>query len=167
MSGRREYGIHRGTVTNNVDPKRQGRVQVQVPAVTGEGLFNWAQPCTPCSGDGLGLFMVPSVGAEVWVAFEAGDIDRPVVVGGFWTQGTPPSATGLPGTAVLKTDAITITLDSTPGAGGLTIEIGSPAVANPVTIAASSSGVELSVGASKVQLNGVSVKINDGALEVL
>ena len=164
---RRHEGIFRGSVTNNLDPLRQGRVQVSVPAILGEATLNWAMPCAPFAGNGVGLFTVPPVGASVWVAFEDGDPDRPIVLGGFWGAGEAPDPTGLPTTKVLKTDAITLKLDDLPGAGGLTIEVNPPAVAMPIKIAATASGLELSVGAAKVVLNGVTVRVNDGALEVL
>lgn len=163
----RQYGVYAGEVVNNIDPMMQGRVQVKVPAVLGEGSLNWAMPCAPFAGSGVGFFAVPPVGANVWVAFEGGDPDRPVVLGGFWGPGEAPDPVGLPTTKILKTDCVTLTLDDLPGAGGLTIEVNPPAVLMPIRIAATASGLELSVGAAKVVLNGVSVKVNDGALEVL
>ena len=75
--------------------------------------------------------------------------------------------TGLPTTKVLKTDGVTITLEDLPGGGGLTIEVGSPAVSVPMRVACTSDGIELSIGASKVLLSAASVSINDGALEVM
>ncbi len=68
---------------------------------------------------------------------------------------------------VLKTDSMTIELSDLPGAGGITVAVGSPAVAATISISATSSGVEISVGASKIMLSPVSVSINDGALEVM
>lgn len=162
-----EYGIHQGTVTQNVDLKTLGRVQVSVPAVLGDGKLAWALPCTPFSGKGVGLYTVPPVGAKVWVAFEDGDLDKAVVLGGFWEVGEVPAPHPLPTLAMLKTGCISVTLDDLPGGGGLTIEISPPAVSMPIKIAATSAGLELSVGASKIVLNGVTVKVNDGALEVM
>lgn len=164
---KRLYGVYAGEVVTNIDPLMLGRVQVKVPAVLGEGTMNWAMPCAPFAGNGVGLFTVPPVGANVWVAFEAGDPDHPIVLGGFWGATEAPDPTGQPTTKVWKTDCITLKLDDLPGAGGLTIEVNPPAVVMPIKIAATASGLELSVGASKVVLNGVTVKINDGALEVL
>ena len=39
------------------------------------------------AGSGVGLFTVPPVGANVWVEFEGGDIDYPILAGCFWGQG--------------------------------------------------------------------------------
>jgi hypothetical protein len=160
------FGKYRGTVVNNVDPLRLGRVQVSVPAVLGEGRLSWAMPCVPYAGNGVGLFAVPPTGANVWVEFEAGDPDSPILAGCFWGTGEVPG-TGLPTTKVLKTDGVTVTLEDLPGAGGLTIEAGPPATAMPVTISCTSSGVELSTGASSVQVGAASVSVNNGALEVM
>lgn len=62
------YGVYRGMVTDNVDPGAGGRVRISV-----EGRQAWAL-CT---------LSTPAiqVGSMVIVAFEAGDPDRPVVLG--------------------------------------------------------------------------------------
>lgn len=160
------YGKYRGRVENNLDPLMQGRVQVSVPAVFGTGRLNWALPCSPYAGDQVGLFAVPPVGANVWVEFEAGDPAVPILAGCFWGSGQVPG-TALPTTKVLATDAVTITLDDLPGAGGLTIEVGPPAAPVAMSISCAASGIELSIGASKVQLSAAKVSVNNGALEVM
>ncbi|MDP9342035.1 MAG: phage baseplate assembly protein V [Actinomycetota bacterium] len=161
------YGKYRGKVANNVDPMQLGRVQVSVPAVLGDGQMSWAMPCVPFAGSGVGLFLVPPVGANVWVEFEGGDTNYPIWSGCFWGIGEVPASPALAQMKVLKTDAMTVTLSDLPGAGGLTIEVNPPAVATPLKIALSSSGIELSNGAAKVSLTPASVSINDGALEVI
>ena len=61
------FGKYRGKVANNVDPLQQGRIQVSVPAVLGEGRLAWALPCVPYAGPGVGFFTVPPIGGNVWV----------------------------------------------------------------------------------------------------
>jgi hypothetical protein len=161
------FGKYRGTVTSNIDPQNMGRVQVSVPAVLGEGRLSWAMPCAPFAGNGVGFFAVPPVGANVWVEFEAGDPDYPIWSGGFWGIGEAPAQPALPFVKVLKTEAVTLKLDDTPGAGGFTLEVGPPAVAVPVRIVCDSGGVEISTGASKIEVTSVSVSVNGGALEVI
>jgi hypothetical protein len=160
------YGKYRGAVTNVDDPQKRGRVQVSVPAVFGEGQQNWAEPCVPYAGDGVGLFAVPPVGAAVWVEFEAGDSAYPILVGAWWCRDKAPPP-GVPAVKVWKTDAITITLSDLPDEGGFTVEVGAPAVSVPMKLALTSAGIELSIGGSSVQLTSASVSINDGALEVV
>jgi uncharacterized protein involved in type VI secretion and phage assembly len=158
------YGKYRGTVVDNVDPEGRGRVQVSVPAVFGDGRRNWAEPCVPYAGDGVGLLAVPPVGTPVWVEFERGDRDYPVLAGALWCDRAPSPG---PAVKVWKTDAVTITLSDDPNAGGLTVEVGAPAVGTPMKLSMTSDGISLSIGGSSVRLTAASVSINDGALEVV
>jgi hypothetical protein len=93
----RHYGKYRATCLNNVDPMQQGRIMVQVPSVTGEIPTGWAMPCAPVAGLMAGFFAVPPVGSGVWVEFEAGDVSRPIWVGGFWAVGELPGEPPSPG----------------------------------------------------------------------
>lgn len=86
---RRYLGKYRGTVLNNVDPMRQGRLQVAVPGVTGPLPASWAMPCVPIADLSSGVFVKPPMGAGVWVEFEQGDVDRPIWVGGYWSLSRP------------------------------------------------------------------------------
>lgn len=160
------FGKYRGQVVNNVDPLTRGRVQVSVPSVFGSGRMSWAEACVPYAGPGVGLFAVPPVGANVWVEFEAGDPDAPILTGCFWGTGDLPGPP-LPQVKTWKTEAVTITLSDLPGAGGLTIEVGPPAVPMSMKIACTASGIELTHGASSIALSAAQVSINNGALDVV
>lgn len=160
------YGKYRGTVANNIDPQMMGRVQVSVPSILGEGQLSWAMPCVPYAGSGVGFFAIPPNGANVWVEFEGGDPDYPIWSGCFWGMGEAPATPAVPFIKILKTDAITLKLDDTPGAGGFTLEVNPPAAATPLKILCNVSGIEISNGAAKIQLTPASVNINNGALEV-
>ena len=89
---RSSFGVRRATVTDIVDPEDRGRVPVRLAAHAGGAGSDpvlWATLCTPYAGEGQGLVVIPEVGTEVVVAFEAGDADRAYVVGSIWT-GPPP-----------------------------------------------------------------------------
>jgi hypothetical protein len=160
---RRFYGKYRGTVENNVDPLQQGRVQIRCPAVLGDGTLSWAMPCVPYAGDGVGLFLVPPAGANIWVEFEGGDANKPILAGCFWGVGEVPAAPAVEQMKVLQTDTTTFEVNDL--LGTLTITATTPIGA--AVIAAGPDALELSIAGRKVSLSPVSVTINDGALEVL
>ena len=133
----------------------------------GDGQLSWAMPNAPYGGPGVGFFAIPPIGANVWVEFEGGDADYPICAGCFWGSGEVPADPALPFVKVFQTDALTLRLDDTPGAGGITLEAKPPAVATPLLIKMDSSGIEISNGAAKIKLTPASVSVNDGALEVI
>jgi hypothetical protein len=161
------YGKYRGKVAANTDPLELGRVQVTCPAVLGDGRLAWALPCTPYAGPGVGFFAVPPVGADVWVEFECGDPDHPIWAGCFWSTGQVPARPALATTKMLKTDGLALTVNDLPEAGGVTLEVSPPAVAVPMKISLTSSGIEISTGIASVKLDSVSVSVNNGALKVI
>ena len=183
MPGQQFFGKYRGKVENNIDPMLQGRIQVSVPAVLGDGKLSWAMPCAPYAGSGVGFFAIPPNGANVWVEFEGGDPDYPIWSGGFWGIGEAPAQPAIPQMKVFKTDGITLTLNDLPGVGGFTLEVNPPVVAIPLKMAFSATGIqidappstvkigptgiELTNGAASIKLTPVTVSINNGALEVM
>lgn len=155
------FGKYRGSVSNNIDPQQKGRLQVSAPAVLGAGSLSWAEPCVPFAGDGIGFFMLPPIGANVWVEFEGGDPDYPIWSGCFWGTGQVPASPAIEGMRVIKTNGITITLNDLPGVGGVTIEL-----SGGQKISMTSTGVEITNGQAKVGLSGPTVSLNNGGLEV-
>src|SRR6476661_3350293 len=90
-------GKYRGTVLLNVDPEQRGRLQLTIPDVLGPIPSSWAEPCVPLAGPTgppMGVYMVPPIGAGVWVEFENGDPNYPVWVGCRWglPSDVPPLA---------------------------------------------------------------------------
>ncbi len=73
----RTDGVAIGVVVDTADPRASGRVRVQLPSVAGSAAV-WALACRS-----PGAVAGPSftIGGQVVVAFEQGDIDRPVVIG--------------------------------------------------------------------------------------
>jgi uncharacterized protein involved in type VI secretion and phage assembly len=160
----RFFGKYRGSVANNIDPLQQGRLQVNVPAVLGDGSLSWAMPCVPYAGSGVGFFTTPPVGANIWVEFEAGDPDYPIWSGCFWATGELPTEAALPMIKLIKTDTATVKIDDTPGAGGVSIELvsGARIVINATGIIEIDNGM-----GGSIQISGPQVSVNDGALEVI
>jgi hypothetical protein len=161
------FGKFRGTVINNIDPNQMGRLQVSCPQVLGLNLLSWAMPCVPFAGIMEGFYMLPMIGSNVWVEFEAGDPDRPIWSGCFWGQGQLPPAAVLPTVRTIKTSGGELTLDDTPGAGGITVQAGPPVVAVPCSVKLSASGIEITIGGASIKLDPARVNINNGALEVI
>jgi uncharacterized protein involved in type VI secretion and phage assembly len=88
--GGRFYAKYRATVVDNNDPIARGRLKVRVPAVMGETDV-WALPCLPLAGPGMGAYLMPEIGAGVWVDFEDGNPSFPIWSGGFWGDDQAPT----------------------------------------------------------------------------
>ena len=83
----RYYGKYRGIVVDNKDPERLGRLTLRVPSVLGTAVSDWAWPCVPYAGLAeQGFFVIPDVGADVWVEFEEGNLDSAIWVGSYWPK---------------------------------------------------------------------------------
>ena len=97
LFGRKLFGKYRGRVEDNADPHGLSRVQVSSPAALGAAARAWAMPCVPYAEPGVGLSMLPPVGADVWVEFEEGDARRPIWTGFLWDSpvAPPPAADDL------------------------------------------------------------------------
>lgn len=166
---KRWYGKYRGVVTQNIDPKKIGRVLVEVPDVLGPGLSSWAMPCLPMAGLQAGMFVVPPMQSGVWVEFEQGDADFPIWVGSFWgnagevpalAAATPPAI----GVIALQTQLQnTLMLSDEPGIGGFQLMTTSKAM-----ITVNDTGILISNGkGASILMTGNTVTINDGALVVM
>jgi hypothetical protein len=175
LQARTYYGKYRGTVINNVDPLLRGRLLVQVPDVLGPVPSSWAEPCTPLAGPTgppMGVYMVPPMGAGVWVEFEQGDPNHPIWVGCRWgtTADIPPLAlAGLPVSPniVMQTagqhTVMISDLPPTPATGGITLKSATGAM-----IVVNDSGIYISNGkGATITLVGPTVDINLGALTII
>lgn len=89
------YGVVVAIVTKNQDPDGLGRVRLKFPWLSDDQESDWARIATPMAGKKRGLFFLPEEQDEVLVAFEHGDIRRPVVLGGLWNgKDVPPEDNG-------------------------------------------------------------------------
>lgn len=81
------FGVYPGFVTDILDPDALGRIQVRFPFLGTDGdrdVRAWATLCTPYADADSGLEILPEVGSQVVVAFEAGNLRRPYIVGCAW-----------------------------------------------------------------------------------
>jgi uncharacterized protein involved in type VI secretion and phage assembly len=168
--GKRFYGKYRGMVLNNVDPMQQGRIQVQVPDVSGLGISSWAMPCLPAAGIQNGLYTVPPIGAGVWVEFEQGDPDFPIWVGGFWG-----SAAEVPALARTVPPAVpALTMQTTLGNGLVVSDMPGPTggivmkSTTGASIIVNDTGIYIQNGkGASIVMTGPTVTVNAGALVVV
>lgn len=79
-----QQGLAIGLVTNNNDPKNQGRVKVKFPWLSDKHESNWARVSSLGAGAQRGASWIPEVDDEVLVGFEQGDIHHPYIIGGLW-----------------------------------------------------------------------------------
>jgi uncharacterized protein involved in type VI secretion and phage assembly len=167
------FGKYRGTVINNLDPLQIGRLLVDVPDVLSLTPSSWAVPCVPLAGPTgppMGVFLLPPIGAGVWVEFEQGDPNFPVWVGCRWGAASdiPTLArAGLPvsPSIVLQTAGQNcLVISDAPGpAGGIMLKslTGAMILVNDV-------GITISNGkGATILMTGPTVTINNGALTVV
>jgi phage protein D len=76
------YGVVVAVVTNNDDPQHLGRVRLKFPWLSDSYESDWAWMLQAGAGPDSGASFLPEVNDEVLVAFEFGDVRRPMVIGG-------------------------------------------------------------------------------------
>ncbi len=157
------YGKYRGKVVNNLDPLMNGRLIVEVPAVS-ETPLSWAMPCVPYAGSGVGFFALPPIAANVWVEFEGGDPNYPIWSGCFWGDGQAPAKPAVPTTKILKTD--TAKLEFNDLLTSVSLEVLTPT--GPVKLEQGPDGIQLTIGSTslKLTLQGVDASIPASTLSV-
>ena len=165
----RFYGKYRGSVINTADPSQIGRIQVQVSDITGYKPSTWAMPCVPVAGIHAGIFVVPSIGSQVWVEFEQGNPDYPIWTGGFWSSAAevPPSAavSPYPNIVLQTTSQNSVVIgDAAPTStsGGIVLKS-----ANGAMIVVNDTGIYINNGkGAEITLLGATVDINKGGFTV-
>ena len=171
--GGRFFGKYRGIVTNNVDPLLRGRLMAQVPDVLGLAPSTWAEPCVPLAGPTgppMGVYLVPPIGAGVWVEFERGDPDYPIWVGCRWgaAADVPTLAhAGLPVSPNLVLQSAgqnAIVISDLPGpTGGIMLKSTTGA-----SIIVNDTGIYIQNGkGASLAMVGPTVTVNNGALTVI
>jgi uncharacterized protein involved in type VI secretion and phage assembly len=124
----RYFGVFPAIVTNVVDEKHLGRVEVRFPFLgkAGESVRAWATLLTPYADDDQGMMILPAKDSQVVVGFEAGVLERPYVLGAAWNgreklPAQPAEANNL---RLLKTrSGSLLEFDDTSGAAKITLTL--------------------------------------------
>jgi uncharacterized protein involved in type VI secretion and phage assembly len=124
----RHWGVYPAIVTDVVDPERIGRIEVSLPWLGGDGeeARAWATLLTPYADDDQGFEALPSVDTQVVVAFEAGDLRRPYIVGSCWNgrEALPEAAAAPNNKRLIKSRAGSLLeFDDTDGAFKVTLSL--------------------------------------------
>ncbi len=185
--GGRWYGVYPALVSDIKDPDGQGRVKITLPWApdTGSGRFEaWARLATFMGGNNRGSWFIPDVNDEVLVAFEAGNPDRPYVVGALWNgSDAPPDSMDGAGNNYRKVirsrNGVKVTLDDqdgqeklileTPGGQKVTLQDGPGTVtvedSNGNSLKMEASGVTVNASA-KVTISCSLMEISAGSVNV-
>ncbi|MCK4794438.1 MAG: hypothetical protein KAV87_62495 [Desulfobacteraceae bacterium] len=145
---------------------------LSIPDVLGVVPSTWAEPCTPLAGPTgppMGVYMVPPIGAGVWVEFEHGDPNYPIWVGCRW--GGPSDIpllahAGLPVSPniVMQTAGQnSFVISDLPGpTGGIMLKS-----ATGASIIVNDTGIYIQNGrGASLIMSGPTVTINNGALVI-
>jgi len=181
------HGVYPGLVSDIKDPDNQGRVKVKLPWLpdtAGAGCELWARLATFMAGNNRGAWFVPDVDDEVLLAFEAGELRRPYVIGALWNgQDGPPESmdgSGQNNKKVLRSrNGVKITLDDqsgqetllleTPGGQKVTLKDGPGQVliedSNGNSVKLESAGITVTASA-KVTVNASIVEVSASLVKV-
>jgi uncharacterized protein involved in type VI secretion and phage assembly len=126
----RYFGVYPAIVTNIVDSDNLGRIQVKFPGLgaDGDSVRTWATLLTPYADDDQGYEMLPAVDSQVAVAFEAGDLRRPYILGACWNgkEALPESPDAANNKRLIKTrSGSLLEFDDTDGAAKITLSTSS------------------------------------------
>lgn len=186
---KKQTGLVIGLVTNNEDPKDQGRVKVKFPWLSDKHESDWARVVSTGGGPQRGVMWIPEVNDEVLIGFEQGDMHHPYVIGGLWNgvdSPPEPSKKVVKGGKTIRRIQYTrkkhkIILDDSDDSPGITIEdmngntIHIDSKTNKLTIKMkgdidieaathislkANTGVDIDGGAGVVNIKGSMIKLN-------
>ncbi len=147
------YAIAPGVVTNNLDLKAEGRVQVRIPSRP--AFETWARLAAIGGGSGRGFLWVPQKDDEVLVAFNQNDERDAYILGGLWnTRDRPP--------LTVPTDFLIKRVIKTGMAGGLGHEVEFDDALQSITIT-SSTKQKITIDPLKIELKdsaGLTIKMD-------
>lgn len=178
-------GVFTAVVIDNVDPNNSGRIKVRIPEAGALGqpdYETWARVATLMVGNNRGSWFIPDVNDEVLVAFEGGSARQPYVIGGLWSQTSPPPEkmdTNNNKKLLRSRNGVKITLDDqngqesfiveTPGGQKITLQDGPSALeitdSNGNSINLETNGIIVNAS-DKVTINASQVEVSSGMVSV-
>jgi uncharacterized protein involved in type VI secretion and phage assembly len=123
----RYFGVYPAIVTDIVkDKENLGRIEVKFPwlGADGDSVRALATLCTPYADDDQGFEMIPAKNSQVVVAFEAGVLTRPYIIGACWNgrESLPRKPETANNKRLIKTrSGSLLEFDDTDGAARITI----------------------------------------------
>src|SRR5262245_5125203 len=131
-------------------------------------------PCVPYAGKKVGFYSLPEPGVGVWVEFEAGDPSYPIWSGCFWGDNELPDSGGA-AIKIWKTEKLTLRMDDdndelkleTTSGSKVTLASDIKSESGGAKHTVGSSGVVSELSAGKVEVGPATVKVNNGAWEVM
>jgi uncharacterized protein involved in type VI secretion and phage assembly len=162
------FGVYPAIVTDIVDTRQLGRVEVRFPWLGRDGdkdVRAWATLCSPYADDKQGLEILPEVGTQVVVAFEAGNLQRPYIIGSTWNgkEKLPQAPAAANNIRVLRTrSGSRLEFDDTANRAKVTLRTRS---GHKVVLDESGAGtitVEHATGTTVVKLTATSVEVTAG-----
>jgi phage protein D len=76
-----------GTIADNLDPKKLGRVRIHFPWRENDQIMTpWVNVVTPYTQANSGFYFVPAVKSRVLVGFEGGDVEKPYCFGSLFDE---------------------------------------------------------------------------------
>jgi len=102
------FGVYPAIVTDIVDPESLGRIQLKFPWLGEQGeqdVRAWATLLSPYADKDQGFEVLPEVDTQVVVAFEAGNLRRPYIMGSCWNgkESLPESPAAANNIRLIKT----------------------------------------------------------------
>ncbi|MGE3309003.1 MAG: phage baseplate assembly protein V [Limisphaerales bacterium] len=124
----RYFGVYPALVTDIVDPDQLGRIEVKLPwlGADGDAVRAWATLLSPYADDDQGFEVLPAVGTQVVIAFEAGDLRRPYILGSAWNgrEALPEAPEAANNKRLIKTrSGSLLEFDDTEGAAKVTLSM--------------------------------------------
>jgi uncharacterized protein involved in type VI secretion and phage assembly len=124
----RYFGVYPALVTDIVDPESLGRIQLKFPwlGADGDAVRCWATLLSPYADDDQGFQVLPAVDTQVVVAFEAGDLRRPYIIGAAWNgrEAMPEAPEAGNNKRLIKTrSGSLLEFDDTDGAARVTLSM--------------------------------------------